>query len=442
MLRDTSKTPIYHMDLDRKTAPKVTDFEQLSIPKCRRLTLDNGINLNIIDHGEFDVNRLTMSWIGGANDVDSFSTLMLASELTREGSKLYSGTEIAETFDFNGAWLKSEYHSHHSTMVLHSLNRRLSHVLPTLIESISHPSFPTQEFEINREKMAKRKELNLTKVAYLSKQSNQVLIYGKNHPCAFDESPQDVRNICINDVKSLHSAIFNANNCELFLAGRITPQIEDLINNFFCQLETTAQHLIHRTVPLNPEKPQTDFIDVPNSMQSAITMSIPTISRNHSDYIDLRYTIMALGGYFGSRLMTNIREDKGYTYGISAALLGNWEGGVATISTQCDNSYTFAVINEIKKEIKNLTHDNFDDEELNRLKHYAMTQVAATLDSPFSIMDYYENMRHVLTPSDYFEEMQHSIQSLTSKKIAQLASKYLNVNELRISIARNPNISE
>lgn len=423
------------MELNRNIAPKVVDFSQLVIPKCRKLVLDNGIKLNIIDQGEFDVNRLTMSWIGGANDVDSFSTLMLASELTREGSKFHSGAEIAETFDFNGSWLKSEYHSHHSTMVLHSLNRRFNHVLPTLIESISQPIYQEQEFEINREKMAKRKELNLTKVAYLSKLSNQVLIYGKDHPCAFDETPQDVRNIYLNDIKTLHSTIFNANNCELFLAGRITPQIEDLINNYFCQLEISAQPLSHRIVTITPETPQIDFVDVPDSMQCAITMAIPTIPRSHPDYTDLRYTIMALGGYFGSRLMANIREDKGYTYGISSVLLGNWEGGVASISTQCDNSYTYAVIDEVKKEIENLKLNNFDIEELNRLKRYAMTQVAAILDSPFSIMDYYENIRHVLTPHDYFEKMQHSIQNLSSERISELAQKYLSTENLRISIA-------
>lgn len=427
------------MNLNRKNAPIVTDFGELTIPYCRKLTLDNGIKLNIIDHGEFDVNRLTMSWIGGANDVDSFSTLMLASELMREGSIKYTGAEIAEIIDFNGAWLKNEFHSHHSTMVLHSLNSKFDKVLPSVIDAIVSPTFPTQEFEINKEKLAKRKELNLTKVAYLSKQSNHSLIYGKEHPCTKDEMPTEVRAISIENLKEIHSLIFTANNCELYLAGRITPEIEDLINNQFGKLALDSNAITHRIVPIMPENKKLDIINVPNSMQSAITLSIPTISRSHPDYIDLRYTIMALGGYFGSRLMTNIREDKGYTYGISAALLGNWEGGVMTISTQCDNNYTSMVIEEVKNEIENMKSNNFDEEELNRLKRFAMTQVAGILDSPFSIMDYYENIRHVLTSEDYFENMQKSINNLTSEKIAMLASKYLDVNELRISIAGNPN---
>lgn len=427
------------MTLNRSNAPDVKDFGLLNIPNCRQLILDNGIKLNIIDHGEFDVNRLTISWIGGAYDVESFASLMLACDLMREGSKYHTGAEIAEILDFNGAWLRSNHHSHHTALTLHSLNSKFNEVLPIIIESTISPTFPQQEFEINKEKIARRKELNLSKVAYLSNQSNHRLIYGIDHPCAKDETPSDVRNLTINDIKSTHNDIFVADGCELFLAGRITPSIEDSLNNWFGNLPTNKPHINQIIIPISPSKQKVDIIHTDNALQCAITMSIPTIPRSHPDYIDLRYVIMALGGYFGSRLMTNIREDKGYTYGISAALLGNWEGGVATISTQCDNSYANAVIDEVKKEIEYLKLDNFNNEELIRLKRYAMTQVAGTLDSPFSIMDYYENMRHVLTPSDYFFAIQQSLNNLSSKRISELAKKYLNTDELRISIAGDEN---
>lgn len=423
------------MNLDRTIAPQVKDFDRLSIPSCRHLILDNGIKLNIVDHGEFDVNRLSISWIGGAYDVDSFASLMLACDLMREGTKFHSGAEIAETLDYNGAWLKSNHHTHHTELTLHSLNSKFSEVLPILVESITSPSFPQQEFEINREKIARRKEINLSKVAYLSNQSNQRLIYGVDHPCAQDESPLDVRNISIDNIRAIHRDIFVADGCELFLAGRITPAIEDALNKWIGSIPTNQRHLAQRVIPLSPSSQKLDIVNVDDALQCAITMSIPTIPRSHPDYIDLRYVIMALGGYFGSRLMNNIREDKGYTYGISAALLGNWEGGVATIATQCDNAYAKAVIEEVKNEIELLKLNNFDKDELTRLKRYAMTQIAGTLDSPFSIMDYYENQRHVLTPDGYFQAMQLSLNNLDSQRIASLATKYINIDELRISIS-------
>lgn len=427
------------MVLDRTKVPEIRDFEHLDIPRCRKLRLDNGINLNVLDHGEFDVNRLTMSWVGGANDVDSFTTLMLASDLMREGTDFHSGAEIAEILDYNGAWLRSNFHSHHTALILYSLNSKFNDVLPIITESILSPNFPCQEFEINKEKMARRKEINLSKVAYLSNRSNHKLIYGEDHPCSTDESPDDIREISCDDVKNIHRKVFTPNGCELFLAGRISPKIEDMINDQFGRLMLSDDTISHRIIPIQPSSQKEDIITVSESLQSAITMSIPTIPRSNPDYNDLRYTVMALGGYFGSRLMTNIREDKGYTYGISSALLGNWEGGVMTISTQCDNNYSMAVVDEIKKEVVNLKKNDFCNDELNRLKRFAMTQIAGMLDSPFSIMDYYENQRHVLTPVDYYKQMQQSINSLTSLRISELADKYLNVDEFRISIAGNPN---
>ena len=427
------------MALDRRLAPNVNDFNTLNIPPLRVVTLDNGIKLNILDQGEFNVNRLTMSWAGGANDVDNFSALMLATELMREGSSFHNGSEIAETLDFNGAWLKCNFHSHHTAQILYSLNSRFNEVLPIIVETITSPTFPMQEFEINREKIAKRKELNISKVAYLSNIGNQQLIFGESHPCSKDETPDEIRNITINDIKNIHKKIFTPNSCELFLAGRITPTIEDLINNSFGQISSTIKAFTHRVIPINPSNNKIKIIDVPQSLQSAITLSIPTISRSHPDYIDLRYTIMALGGYFGSRLMSNIREEKGYTYGISAALYGNWEGGVMSVTTQCDNKYVNAVISETKQEIERLKSGDFDDDEINRLKRFATSQIAGTLDSPFHIMDYYENTRHVLTSLDYFQEMQKSLNNLTPKRIASLAQQYLNTDEIRISIAGNKN---
>lgn len=427
------------MVLDRTIVPEIRDFEHLDIPQCRKLTLDNGINLNVLDHGEFDVNRLTMSWVGGANDVDSFTSLILATDLMREGSELHSGAEIAEILDYSGAWLRNNFHSHHTTLSLYSLNSKFNDILPIVIESIVSPVFPLHEFEINKEKISRRKEINLSKVAYLSNRSNHKLIYGEAHPCSFDESPDDIRDISYDDVKNIHRKVFTPNGCELFLTGRISPKVEDQINNQFGRLMLADETISHRIIPIQPSSQKEDIITVSESLQSAITMSIPTISRSNPDYNDLRYTVMALGGYFGSRLMTNIREDKGYTYGISSALLGNWEGGVITISTQCDNNYSMAVIDEIKKEVSNLKKNDFCTDELNRLKRFAMTQIAGILDSPFTIMDYYENQRHVLTSVDYYNQMQQSINLLTSQRISELADKYLDINEFRISIAGNPN---
>lgn len=421
-------------NLDRTTAPAIKGFGSLNIPQPRTTTLDNGIPLTIIDNGSQEVNRISLIWNGGICETPHPSIASLTANLLREGTKQHTGAEIAETFEYNGSWIKSNIHSHHSSVVIHSLNSRTENVLPILAETINTPNFPEQAASVLREKMARTAELDLEKVEFHSSIANRKLLFGENHPLANSDTASEIRNISTQDIYDFHNKVYCTDTCGIYLAGRITPKIEDLINNHFGQTNKPNGCQLN-VVDFAPSATKERIIDRPGTLQSALRLSIPTIDRQHPDYADLRIAVMSLGGYFGSRLMANIREDKGYTYGISASLLGYKEGGIMSIATQCDNQYVSALIEEVKKEIIRMTTSDFSDDELSILKHYAMTQLASSLDSPFNIMDYYENMRIASTPSDYFEAQINAINNITSEKIATLIKAHLPLENLYISIA-------
>lgn len=421
--------------LDRTKSPIIKPFKNISIPTPRLLTLDNGIPLTVIDNGTEEVNRISLIWDGGSADTHNSSIASITAGLLREGTKKRSGAEIAEILDFNGSWLKSSVQSHHTSVVLHSLNSKSENVIPVLSEIAYQPTFPENEFNITKERKAQSSELAMKKVTHLCEIAERELIFGKEHPISHYQTPVEIRNITRDEIIRHHKHIYTPATCGIYLTGRITSQLEDLINRYFGQIKLTEKPANINIVPYSPANEHKKTTNLDNALQSALSISIPTINRNHPDYIPLRLTIMALGGYFGSRLMLNIREDKGYTYGIYAALLGFKEGGVINISTQCDNSYTYPVIEEIHKEIELLKHDNMSEDELNRLKRYAMSQVVTSLDSPFSIMDYYENIRCAGTPDDYFNQQIDAINSLSSVLIANLASKYLLSENIYTAIA-------
>ena len=162
---------------------------------------------------------------------------------------------------------------------------------------------------------------------------------------------------------------------------------------------------------------------------------MPSIPRSHPDYETLRAVVVALGGYFGSRLMTVIREEKGLTYGISAALLGHREGSYITISSQCDNRYTNTVVEEIGKEIARLACEPMSEDELTTLKRYIRSNLAASFDTPFSAMDYFTTQRHVGSPPDYLDRQQRALDRLTPNVIMDFARKYLVEPDKYITIA-------
>ncbi len=422
--------------LDRTVIPEVKEFGLLSAPVPEYITLSNGIRLAILDQGEQEVNRLTISWSGGTADVDSPAALIVAAELIKEGCKSLTGEEIAEALDFNGAWLRISPSHHFTVLTLHSLNSRFKNVLPIIGEIISSPAFPQEEFEIIKEKVARSRELEAKKVTFHASEADRRLVFGENHPMSRTTTPDDIRRVTIDDINRVYKQVFRSYPPVTFIAGRITDEIRHDTISVLESLTFDNNNDRHiTTVPLSPSTVRSMIIDRPESLQTAVKLSIPAISRSDADYNDLRLATMALGGYFGSRLMSNIREDKGYTYGISAGLLGYPEGGVITIDSQCDNTYTNLLIDETINEINRLKSDPMDSDELSHVRRYAMTSLAATLDSPFSIMDYYINLRHYAMPADYFMKQQTAIRELSADTIMKMARKYYNLDNLYTSVA-------
>jgi predicted Zn-dependent peptidase len=164
-------------------------------------------------------------------------------------------------------------------------------------------------------------------------------------------------------------------------------------------------------------------------------VGIPSIPRSHPDYIMLRCAVVALGGYFGSRLMANIREDKGYTYGIQAGLLGSPEGTLMAILTSADNSYVDAVLTEIRAEIERLYTGDFSADEMERLRNYLMTSLAQQLDTAFSIASYHITERVSFTGRDYFARQFDVISAMTAESLAEVARKHLPIDQMIVAVA-------
>jgi predicted Zn-dependent peptidase len=176
-------------------------------------------------------------------------------------------------------------------------------------------------------------------------------------------------------------------------------------------------------------------VQVDGSMQGSVRMAIPTIGPTHPDYCDLSLAVTALGGYFGSRLISNVREDKGYTYGIQAMMTGARDYGLMAIASEADNTYVIPLIQETISEIAQLQSKIASAEEIERMRNYAMSQIIALLDSPFSVMDYYEMMHCDNLPADMFHRNMKSIENITGERIAEVAAQYLQPDKIKIVVA-------
>ena len=426
------------MTLDRSTPPQVNDFGHLDIPLPRTITLPNSIVLHIINAGTVPVNNIFVTWNRGEADVASPAALSLMVSCMTEGTSKMSGAEIADIFESNGSWIKFGTSLHQSFVTAYSLNSNVKEIIPVLIDIITDPVFDNEVFEIKKNKYITEKKIKLEKVLYQAALGAIELNYGKNHPFAVEESPEEIELIKRDTAGRLHNDIIATYPPVIYLSGLIDNQLLDFIIESFSKLHFKRPASPYKVVERN-QAPAGSVAckSMPDKKQSAIKIIIPTIPLDHPDYLPLQIVVTALGGYFGSRLVTNIREEKGYTYGITARLLSLKEGCSVSITCECDNCYVDAVIDETKKELKRLATEPMDESELRTVVSYIKSSLASCLDNAFSLKEYFQSLFIVDKAPSEFYELQEILQKITPDDIQNIARKHLNPDKMFISIAGN-----
>lgn len=431
--------------VDRNIAPEIkTAPGDISMPEAKTFRMDNGVPVTMINKGDQDVHRLTLMWDGGEVEAMAPSVANLTVQLLREGSRNMTGEEISDGFDRNGAWVKGVAQAHNTSVVAHVLNHTVDDVYRTLFEMVTEPIFPAEALTVIRESFAGHLETNLKRVDYISQIAIKNMMFGIGHPMARQEIPDTVRSINADELLRFHSLYLHPDGIHIYLAGKITDRVLECLNKTFGtkSVHKDGSHGHLSIIPpqrhADDDKCQVKHVD--GASQSSVRMAIPVIDRNTPDYIPLRMAVMALGGYFGSRLMSNIREEKGLTYGINAGLYGYREGSMVMISAQTSNETVAPLIDETRKEIEYLKTGKMSDDELIRLKRHMVTQLLTQLDTPFAIMDYYENLHLNDIRGDYFRQQWNAINSMSYKKIGEMANKYLDTDKMLVAVAGDSNL--
>lgn len=413
-----------------RQAPEIRGFSSLSIPGITVSEFVPGVTLHLLDNGTQAANRISVYFSRGtsATDVRPASALMPA--LMTEGTSTLSGAEIAEAVDFAGAFLRPLSSTHFSGLSVISPNDTTLSLVPLLADMLTSPSFPAKAFEAARQKAAMSRRLDLSKPKFLAATALSSNLCGASHPYQGPSSPEDIERVTVDEVRFAHSQA-RRTPVNIFAAGRLSEDILKAIEELALRLQPSDVSQVAPVVPYVPDaRMDIRICSETAAEQAAVACGMPAIPRSHPDYDELRHTVVALGGYFGSRLMTNIREEKGLTYGINAALMGSQEGASVQISAQCDNAYANRVIDEIRNELRLLGETLMSEDELRRVRADITSGLASRLDSSFSIIDYYETNLMVGIPDGYFTRQFETIRDLTPERLRHLAATHLNPSSL------------
>jgi zinc protease len=409
---------------NRKRAPRMKAIEKLRLPEIGIHRLDNGIPLYEINMGTQEVLKLEVGFLAGRPyEHKRLNARATASQL-KEGALGFTSAEIAELMDFYGCTLSFPFHLDTSSLVLYSLTKHFAKAMPPVEAILEAPSFPQTELDLYIQRGQRDLEVELSKNDVVAYREVTERIFGADHPYGYNSTAETYAQLRREDLVAHFERLYNRNNCVAFVCGKVRPETLSLINDCLCRAIRPGQ-APSLALPPTPEQPGKLKIERPGTLQTAIRIGRRLFNRHHPDYPGMYVLNTILGGYFSSRLMSNIREEKGYTYNIYSSLDAMHHDGCFYIGTEVGNDFVEDTLKQIYHEMELLQQELVDEEELTMVRNYLMGNFLTMLDGPFNVSEVVRTQAMEGLPMDYFERLVEQVQAIDAPEIQRLAQRYL-----------------
>jgi zinc protease len=415
---------------DRKQAPEIVDAVNLNLTlkPADKFVLKNGIEVYAINAGAEEV--MSLEWVFFAGNCFEEQNLVAATAnfLLRNGTSKKTAFQINEHFEYFGSYLNRACYNETATITLHCLTKHVAELLPVVKELITNSTMPRDELDIYKQNMKQRLKVNLKKSDFVAGRLIDVYLYGEKHPYGKYSNAEDFDALNREQLLEFYKKYYQQGKLIMFVAGKLPAKLEQLLNDHFGDLPGTPL-VVNETNTDHATKKKFRITNDADGVQGSIRIARPFPNRHHPDFLKAQVLNALFGGFFGSRLMSNIREDKGYTYGIHSFLHNHIQQSAWMISTEAGKDVCEATIAEVYKEMKELREELVDDEELLLVRNYMMGGILGELDGPFQIIARWKNIILNNLTEQYFYDSINTIKTVTAEELQQLAQKYLQPEE-------------
>lgn len=416
--------------LNRVEAPSFNAISGIKLIEPKEHRFSNGIKAFEFFADNQDLVRI--EWIF-KNKYEQEENPMLntcLSSLIKEGTKSFTSAEIADKVDFYGAYLMPEYSYDHTSLTLYTLTKHSATLLPLIKEILTEATLPQKELDTYIRNNKQKLQVSLQKNDYIARRYFYNHIFGKNR---YGRTPDlgDYDLLTRDALANLYAKQFQPENCTLIISGNVSESLlQDIYQLFNEEWPASGQPALEVIPTFDSHIGKLIVEEKADSVQSAIRLGYPTINRTHADYPALQFVNTLLGGYFGSRLMKNIREEKGYTYGIGSAVASLLYNGFFTIATEVGTEVTAATLTEIEKEITTLRNELADVEEIELVKNYMAGSMLGSLESIFSHADKFKSALFSGMDLTYYERYLQQVKVMTPEKVQAIAQQYIDYDKL------------
>ncbi|MBN1250882.1 MAG: insulinase family protein [Bacteroidales bacterium] len=413
-------------NLNRKISPKFNLIDKLNYIDINKHLLDNGIEVYELNSDYQDVIKLEISFKAGTCESENILIPSFTNSMLIQSTKSKSSSEIAEKLDFYGSYVSLESGKHFSSVVLYSLTSFFEQSVEIVEDIIKNPTFPKNEFLIDLQNEKQQFIVSQEKVEYIAHNSFYEAVFGNKHPYGQVLKIEDFKKLKIDKLKDFHKRFYSSDNCTIVISGKTNNETFKILNDKFGKTDWKNTNNIKKAnYSFIEQKNQKIILNKKDAVQTSLVIGCRTITKTHPDFLGLNVLNEIFGGYFGSRLMLNLREKKALTYGIYSYINSLLKSGIFIISANIPKGFEEKAIEEIYKEIKTIKEIKVQESELELVRNYMMGEILRAFDGHFNQSEIFLNLLQFGLTYKYFDDYIQTLKTITPENIMELANKYL-----------------
>ncbi|MEQ8425149.1 MAG: pitrilysin family protein [Cyclobacteriaceae bacterium] len=414
--------------LDRTLAPPFVKTTSFQLPPFTKTKLLNGVTLIHLDTIAQELVKIEIvfeagKWFESKPEAAHFTIQMLD-----KGTKSKSSQQIAELFDRYGAHIELSSNYDYASVSLYTLSKHLAKLYPIFLELITDPSFSNPELNQLKEHFIQGLKVKSEKTSYLASKLIRKKLFGPTHPYGQSVEEADVKEIQVSDLELHFQERMRPSH--VFILGQISQSDLTILQNSLGELNSNV--IAEPAFSSSESEELAEHLEKVGSIQTSIRLGKRTIQRDHPNYAGLLILNYYLGGYFGARLMKNLREEKGLTYGISASINSFKNDCIILIGTDVNKENRKLAVDEIFSEIK-LLHSALNEEELELARRHFIGSLQSETASPFSILGKVKNLELHNLPPDYYQNLISQIDKVTPEELSAISQKHFEVDSFQLA---------
>lgn len=411
---------------DRKLAPPFQKTVSLSFPSSVELALPSGVKIFLVQGIQQNVVRIEVVFRAGKWFEPKTGLSHFAATLLEKGTERKTAEEIANTLDYYGASLEIQSGFDFVSVSLYALMTQWRNVFPVFLELISEPSFPEKEWNLTKEIFLQNLKVNNEKTSYRASALIRKSVFGEGHPYGSSVEEEDVHAIKRSDFHDFFKTTFNVHS--IYGVGNFAEAEIESMKQGFQALPSRTSSSLRSVHP--PGSAPAQYSRKKGSLQSSIRLGKRSLLKTDPDYFDLQIFNHLLGGFFGSRLMKNIREEKGLTYGIYSSLNTFVHDGFFVIGADVNKVNLEFAIKEIRSELRGLRDHAVDEQELGLAKNHFIGSLQADMANLFSVIEKIKNIHLHDLPQSYYQDLFDRVDRVGPDDILRMAAKHVNEDTL------------